>query len=76
MKPRKDFNEEGAGSGCMTRLVRLLCSWWTHRKAFKEFDIAVENAIKKDSILLELKKARRVRINEIIIEVGERKQQS
>jgi len=55
------------------RLVVLFDSWgarWKHRKTFKAFDEAVNHAINNDAILNDLRKARRRRINEIIIEMG------
>lgn len=73
MKPRKDSADKGAGSGCMARLVVLFDSWipsWKNGKSFKTFDRAVDNAIKTDPVLKDLRMARRRRINEIIIEMG------
>ena len=57
------------------RLVRLFNSWgtrWKHRKGFKEFEQAVDDAIKNDEFLMELRKLRKNRINEIIVEVGKK----
>jgi hypothetical protein len=73
MKRRNDSADKGAGSGCMARLVVLFDSWgrrWKNRKSFKAFDRAVDNAIKTDPVLNDLRMARRRRINEIIIEMG------
>lgn len=57
------------------RLVVLFDSWWRrwkNRKGFKEFEKAVDHAIKNDPVLKELRMARRRRIDQIIIEVGEK----
>jgi hypothetical protein len=57
------------------RLVRLFRSWgarWKHRDGFRKFDEAVDSAIKNDPILKDLRMARRLRIDEIISEVGEK----
>ena len=42
MKPRKDYADTGAGSGCMARLVRL-SDCWKGRAAKKFMDAKDEN---------------------------------
>ena len=52
--------------------MKIFRSWWArwkNRKVFKQFDRAVDYAIAHDPWLIKLKKMRRRRIDEIIIEV-------
>jgi hypothetical protein len=57
-------------------IVRFFRSWkrwkqrWKHRKGFKEFDAAVDHAIKTDALLIEMRARAKQRIHEIIVEVG------
>jgi hypothetical protein len=58
------------GARRLVRLFRSLGTRWKHREEFRKFDAAVDRAIKTDARLHELNKARKRRINEIIIEAG------
>lgn len=66
-------SEQKAGWRLLSHgLLCLFNSWerrWKNRKSFKDFDQAVDAAIKVDPVLNDLRKARR-RINEIISEMG------